>query len=218
MRSDLILAAALLVGLAGCAAPLVRPDPPMWQSKATHAANWEALADRAVAALPPGDRAPVYVESTEVSSDFDRAFKAFVEERLLAANFSVATEASPDATVLQFDVQRLLYVDGNEKPITSYASLYSAVAAISDGLRHISRLDTAVGAGVAAGPLIDVLSAINDTTPAEVILTTRIESGGRLQYERGEMFYVKPSDLPFYMPGAGPGELPVASLQVGGSY
>jgi hypothetical protein len=155
--------------------------------------------------------------SEQADTEFARAFKGFVTEKLLAANYPVTNDPASAGAILKFDVQWLVYtdVDGNKKPLTSYASLYTTAAALGGQLRHISSVDTALAAGWGVGLVFDFLAALNDTTNAEVILTTKIEDRENVHYLRTETFYVKPTDLTFYMPPPEdePG-LPVVTLPV----
>jgi hypothetical protein len=107
-------------------------------------------------------------------------------------------ETSDNAVALNFDVQTYLYGAGNQKRLVQYASFWTTLGAIGTQLRHISSYDTGVAVGAAAGPILDVLNAINDTTPAEVTVTLTVTDRDRLHFTQAENFYVQPNDLPFY--------------------
>jgi hypothetical protein len=99
---------------------------------------------------------------------------------------------------LNFDVQTYLYGAGNEKRLVQYATFWTTLGAIGTQLRHIASYDTAVAVGAAAGPVFDVLNAINDTTQSEVTVTLSVIDSTRVHFMDSENFYVQPNDLPFY--------------------
>lgn len=200
MYKSVILVAALAATMTGCAAPLVKPNPIVFQSKVAHASDWQALADRSVArfaatlhAEPPS----VFVNPGPADMPFAAAFKSFVEAALLKRGYPVV-ESAAGAVVLNFDIQTYLYGDGNKKYLADYASFWTTAGAIGTQLRHISSYDTAVAAGFAAGPILDLLETMDGATHAEVVLTVSVKDSSRLHYLDSETFYAQPSDLPFY--------------------
>ncbi|HWE45009.1 MAG TPA: hypothetical protein VG407_03190 [Caulobacteraceae bacterium] len=216
----------VLLALTSCAAPLVHPNLPTFQYKAEHASDWQRLAVRAVERLPSSQltsKPRVFVAPGPSDMPFAMAYRQYLEQSLSEHGFQVM-ESSADAVVLNFNVQTFLYGNwrGNEKRLVDYASFYTSVYAVGSQLRHISSYDTAVGAGAVAGPIFDVLAAMNDTTRAEVVLTVSVQDDSRLHYINSESFYVQPTDLPFYwsqLPANAPQTmraeaLPVVSLPV----
>ena len=215
-----------VLALTSCAAPLVHPNLPTLQYKAAHASDWQNLAYRTVERLPStqlSEKPRVFVAPGPSDMPFATAYRQYLEQSLSERGFQVM-ESSADAVVLNFNVQTFLYGNwnGNEKRLVDYASFYTTLAAVGTQLRHISRYDTAVGAGVVAGPILDTLAAMNATTRAEVVLTVSVQDDSRLHYINSESFYVHPSDLPFYwsrLPAGAPQSmhadaLPVVSLPV----
>jgi len=200
MKNRAILAAVLAASVSGCAGPLVRPDPVTFQSKVGHVTDWQALADRSVArfAAPLHTEPPaVYVAPGAADMPFAATYRKFVEMALMKRGYPVV-ESATDAVVLNFDVQTFLYGDGNQKYPIEYASFWTTLGAIGTQLRHISSIDTGVAVGGAAGPILDLLASLNDTTRAEVLVTLTVADGSRLHYLDSETIYVQPSDLPFY--------------------
>lgn len=120
VKYQIALTALVAVALAGCetvpggTAPFVSRDPVKYQSKTTHAVNWQELAGRAVAAMPNpgGEKPPVYVNiGSYVDGDapFAVVYKQFLEEALLKANYPVVQSAATAGTVIDFDIHPLAY-------------------------------------------------------------------------------------------------------------
>jgi hypothetical protein len=213
MYGRFLTVAALALATAGCAAPLVRPNPITFQSKVEHVADWQALADRTVdhfAATLHTNPPSVFVAPGPADMPFAGTYRKFLQQALLRRGYSVVESAS-DAVVLNFDVQTFLYGDRNQKYPVEYATFWTTAGAIGTQLRHVASYDTGVGIGAAVGPIIDVLASINDTTRAEVTLTLTVADDTRLHYLTSETFYVQPSDLPFYwsrLPASVPQTMP----------
>lgn len=220
MIKKIAVVVAASAALSACAAPLVQPNPPSWQVKAEHLNDWQGLAQRAVAKIPgrDSDRPLVYVEPGAPNMPFAAAYKRYLEEALFAAGYPVASKPEPTAISLHFDVQWFYYGHGNQKPITNYASLYTTAGLILGQARNVTRVDTGLGVAAGVGPVLDFLAAMNDTTRAEVMLTTKIESGSRYHFLASENFYVQPRDLVFYLAPPEPldmrlVQLPIAHVQ-----
>lgn len=212
-----LLVAALAAALGGCVSPVVRSDPVMFQSKVGDAMDWQLMAKQTVAAIPvasSGQGYNVYVQPTP--SPFGEAYKAYLEEQLFARGFPVTRSPDGADITIGYDVQPLLYDKGGKKPITSYASLWAAAASWLGQLRNVSSLDTGFGAAALTGVATDYLTALNGKTDAEVVVTSRITSPrtNNFHFVRSQTFYVRPSDLTFYLPPE-PG-WPVMPLRVSG--
>jgi hypothetical protein len=217
MKFRLVLACALSVALAGCATPLVRPNALTWQSKVEHAHDWQALADRTaddfastLHAQPP----KVFVAPGPVDMPFAAIYRKYLEQALMKRGYPVV-ETSWDAVVVNYDVQTFLYGKDNRKHLADYATLWTTAGAIGTGLRHISSVDTGLAVGLVGGPVYDFLSSMNDTTNAEVTVTTTVTDGTHIHYLNTEAIYVQPSDLPFYwtrLPPMPPQALPESAL------
>lgn len=221
MKSKPVLLGILSLTLAGCSAPLVAPDPPVFQSKMGHATDWSALADRTAERFAEvyGNMTPVYVEPGPADMPFAVAYRSFLEQDLLQRRFTVLETARPMASaqadctqsgcpiresvsapvVLRFGVQTFLYRNGDDKlfPI-DYATFWTTLGAIGVQLRNVSSLDTAGAIGAGAGPVLDILASMADTTKAEVVLTLTVSGGDRLLYRDSETVYVHPEELPLY--------------------
>jgi len=213
-----ILAVAMAAALSGCVSPVVQPDPVMLQPRAGDAQDWRLMARQTVGAIPissSGQGYNVYVEPHP--SRFGEAYKAYLEEQLFARGFPVTR--SPDGADISivYDVQPLLYERGGKKPITSYGSLIATAVAALGQLRNISSLDTGFAAGMATGAAGDYLAALNSSTDAEVVVTSRIISPrtNNFHFVRSQTFYVRPADLALYLPPPPPElEWPVVPLPV----
>lgn len=207
--------------LAACAAPLVKPNfTPNAQYKVGHAADWQALARRSVAALPGGtitEKPKVFIAPGPADMPFAAAYRSYLEEALSERDFQVVSSA-PGAVVLNFDVATYLYgsATGNQKQLIDYASFWTTLGGVASQLRHISSVDTGVFAGVVAGPVIDVLASMTATTRAEVVVTTRVVDAERTHYLKSEAFYVQPTDLPFYWTAMPTGAPQVMTADAGG--
>jgi hypothetical protein len=231
MKSGAAIFSLVAFALAGCAAPLVTPKLPTFQSKIGHAADWGALADRTAQRFADayGGATAVYVAPGPADMPFAAAYRNFLEQALLQRHFTVLETASPapvlakadctqdgcpiqetvsPAVVLRFGVQTFLYRNGDDRPFpVGYASFWSAAYALGVVARHVSRWDTGAAIVGGAGPVIDMLAAMGDTTKAEVVLTLTASDGARLVYRDSETVYVHPEELLFYwthMPDAVP--------------
>jgi hypothetical protein len=120
MRVKIAIAAVLAVALAGCettvpggTAPFVSDDAAKWQSKVTHAVNWQELADRAVAGLPTWpEKFPVFVETgpyMDPNSPFAAVYGQFLQEALLRANYPVVRTRADARIKIGFDLHPLVY-------------------------------------------------------------------------------------------------------------
>jgi hypothetical protein len=198
LRATLAVASGL--ALTACAAPLVMPAAPSFQSKAQHVSDWNGLAERSVARFSEalGSNAPiVFVAPGPADMPFAAAYRTLLEQELLERHFRVQ-ETAQGAVVLRFDVQTFLYGSHDEKLPIDYASFWTTASALGVQLRHVSQLDTGVGIAGAAGPVLDVLASLYDTTKAEAFVTTSVSDGSRLFYRDTETLYVHPTELPFY--------------------
>lgn len=213
MRQLAIPVCALSLALAGCVSPLVTPNPPATQYRATNAIDWQSLAQRTVAAIPSsmsGPKATVYVATGPRDSRFYRIYRKYLEQELYKQNYPVLRTAQGAAIILQTDSDWVLH-DRSGKKITSYATLWTAAAAVFGQFRHISSVDTGLAAGVGTGVVYDFLSSLNGTTRAEVVITTQIisEQTNALHFVRSEALYVDPTELPYYMNALSDVALPV---------
>lgn len=200
-----MLAATLLslaaFAVAGCAAPLVKPKAPTFQPKAAHVVDWSDLAQRTARRFANsfrGNTPAVYVAPGPADMPFAAAYRNLLEQDLLRRQLRVQ-ETAVGAVVLRFQVQTFLYRDGDQKlfPV-DYATLWTTLAAIGIQLRHVASLDTGAAIGLGAGPVVDVLASMADTTNAEAVLTLTVSDGTQLYYRDSETLYVRPEELPFY--------------------
>jgi hypothetical protein len=126
MRAKIVFAALIAATLAACetetvpggTAPFVSRDPIKFQSKVTHAVNWQEMAQRAVTAIPwsgPGaDKLPAYVklgDNVPPDSPFADAYHHFLQEELLKANYPVVQQEADAHIVIDFDIRPLIYPD-----------------------------------------------------------------------------------------------------------
>jgi hypothetical protein len=200
MKLQAIILIGLALALTSCASPLVIPKPPSLQAKVTHSADWSALAGRSVTHLVDGLSTPpsaVYVAPGPSDMPFAIAFRSLLEAKLLARGVRVQ-ETATGAVVLRFEVQSFWYKDERQKLPVEYASFWTTAAVLGAQARNISSIDTALGVAGAAGPVMDILKAMFDTTNAEVALTLTVFDGTHLSYRDSETFYIRPTELPFY--------------------
>lgn len=172
---------------------------------------------RAVDRLPStaaNQRPSVFVDPGPSSSPFTQAYDRFLSQALYDRNYPVTTTRAGADIVLRTNVQWFYYPDGNQKPITEYASLYTTAVAAGAQLRNISSLDTGLFAGLLVGPVFDFLVSMNGTTRAEVVVSTNIQESGRYHYLGSETVYVHPVDLAFYIAPPTPLDLPVVAMPV----
>ncbi len=212
MKSGAAMLSVAAFVLAGCAVPLVTPKSPAFQSKVDHASDWSDMAARTAQRFADayhGTTPAVYVAPGPADMPFAAAYRNRLEQELLDRHFPVQ-ERSNGAVVLRFEVQTFLYRNGDQKPFpVGYASFWTTLAAIGIELRHVSSLDTATAIGAGAGPLVDILASMADTTNAEVVLTVTVEDGAQpieknlhleqqLYYRDSQTAYIHPQELPFY--------------------
>lgn len=214
--------AALFIGLAGCAHPLVKLDPLVTQSKVEDVADWDALANRqaekfavALGVAPYNERvsAPAVVLDAQSagrpkgvrpfhivagSSDFASAFKPLLEKHLLEHGYAVS-QSNEGSWEIRIDTQTFLYDrEGRNKSPVQYATFWTSAYALGVLARNVSQIDTGAAIAAAAGPLVDTLAYMNDITNAEVLLVLTMADSVRVSYRGTEEFYVHPSDLPRY--------------------
>jgi len=202
---SLAIAVAVAAGLslAGCVSPLVKPAPLTLQPKVAHAANIQQLANSAARkfalTVKISDKPLVYVAPGPSDMPFAATFKSELEQALMAQGFSVSQNAL-GAEVLNFEVQPFLYGSDRQKHLLEYNSFWTTWANIG---YQISQMNHSVGSSFAVagviGPVFDVLSAMDQSTPAEVVLKLSVVDVNRVFYAQSQRFYVHPADLPFYM-------------------
>ena len=212
-HGGLIACAGLLTFSAqGCVAPLVKPEGPTLQYKVDHVVDWHALAARSVAEMRAAS-APVHVAFAEPDTPFARVYAPALEAALIDAGYAVA--AQPEgARRLEVGVEAFLYgsPDGNGNGLHGKTTLGTAVFGATK-LAHITSDATALLAGAVVAPTIDLLYALGDTTRAEVSVVHRIADGQAVTDVSAQAFYVRPTDLTFYLPIESPA-LPLAALPV----
>lgn len=225
----LVLVFVLPTILTACTAPLVSPKPPTFQSKATHVTDWRALAERmANRFAATHDRStPVFVAPGPPDMPFAVAYRNQLEQALLRRGYDVVETSTEEtiasgtdqilstyslATVLRFEVQTFLYRNSDAKPVP-YATALAAAYAVGLQMRHVSSLDTGAAIAGGAGPIVDILASLYDTTKAEVVVNLNVYGGTHLKYRDSETFYVHPSEIGFYATGV-PDFLPQAKGQM----
>ena len=209
------LAVAMAAALGGCVSPVVHPDRPMWQHKASDARDWQEMAKETVAAIPfSANGQSVYVHSD--GSEFSRAYKAYLEEQLFNRGFPTVETPAAAGITIRYEVQPLLHTPGGKKPVTSYNGLVAAAISALGQFRNISSPDTGLAALMATGVASDYVAALNGVTNAEVIVTSRITSPGisNFHFVRTQTVYAQPTDLAMYF-APEPG-WPVVPLRVSG--
>ncbi|MGB8366432.1 MAG: hypothetical protein ACLQUZ_04820 [Rhizomicrobium sp.] len=208
----------LALALAACSAPLVTPDPPTFQHKAAHVNDWHGLADRTAehfATSLNGNRPTVFVAPGPADTPFATAYRTLLEQELIQRNFPVAETAS-GAIVLRFDVQTFLHGNNDSKLPVRPDTIVTTALALGLELRHVAGLDTGAGIAAGAGPVLDILETMYDTTNAEVLLTVTESDGTRLRDIYSETVYIHPSELRFYWPQIPPSGVTEAWLPVRG--
>jgi len=190
----------LALAAGGCAAPLVTPRPPTFQEKVEYVSDWSALAGRTarrIASTLHASPPKVFVAPGPVDMPFAVAYRKLLEQALLEQGYPVV-ENSTDAMVVSFDAQTFLYGQYDRRYPCGYATCLTTAYAIGTQLRHVSSIDTGAAIVAGAGPIVDLLYSLNDTTQAEVLLTITVADATHLHYRDTESFYVQPSDLRFY--------------------
>lgn len=205
-------AAAMATALGGCVSPVVQPDRPMWQHKASDARDWQEMAKETVAAIPfSANGQSVYVQGD--GSDFSRAYKAYLEEQLFNRGFPTVDAPQAAGITIRYDVQPILYTPRGKKRVSSYNGLVATAISVLGQFRNISSPDTGLAALIASGVASDYVAALDGVTDGEVIVTSRITSPSipNFHFVRTQTVYARPSDLKMYM--APP---PVVPLRVSG--
>jgi hypothetical protein len=206
------LAVAMAAALGGCASPMVKPDRPMWQQRASDARDWQEMAKETVAAIPfSANGQNVYVQSD--GSDFSKAYKAYIEEQLFNRGFPTVDVPQAAGITIRYDVQPLLYTPGGKKRVTSYNGLVATALSVLGQFRNISSPDTGFAALIATGVASDYVAALDGVADAEVIVTSRITSPNipNFHFVRTQTVYARPSDLKMYFSPP-----PVVPLRVSG--
>ena len=194
-----ILAVAMAATLGGCVSPVVKPDRPMWQSKASDARDWQEMAIETVAAIPfSGAGQNVYVRSD--GSQFSKAYKAYLEEQLFRRGFPTVDVPEAAGITISYEVQPLLYTPGGKKHVSSQNGLIATAIAALGQFRNISSPDTGFAALIATGVASDYVAALDGVTDGEVIVTSRITSPTipHFHFVRTQTVYARPSDLKMY--------------------
>ncbi|MGA0601305.1 hypothetical protein ACO2Q3_11445 [Caulobacter sp. KR2-114] len=154
----------------------------------------------------------IYVAPGPADMPFATIYRKNLEQAFVRRGYPVV-ESAWDAVVVNYDVQTFLYGQSNKKQLVDYWSLWTTAGAAGTQLRHISSVDTGVFAGLVTGPVLDFLASVNDTTEAEVAVTTTVTDSRHLHYVNTEAFYVQPTDLVFYLtqlPPTAPQALPAS--------
>lgn len=130
---------------------------------------------------------------------FALTFKGDLEQALMTQGFEISQTAI-GAEVLNFEVQPFLYGSHRQKHLVEYSTFWSTWANIG---YQVSQMSDSVGtqfaiAGV-LGPVLDVLHAMDQSTPAEVVLKFSVLGANRVYYAESRSFYIPPADLPLYM-------------------
>ena len=203
MKRLIVGLAALSATLSGCVSPLVMPNPPAWQAKATNAVNWKHFAEWTVAAMPKSspESQSVYVMPSPYGTPFADIYTHYLEEQLFAAGYPVVKSPESASIIMGVKANWVVYPEPlASKRLAQYFTLDSGLLGIVAATRHISRFDTALGAAAAAGPVFDLLAALNGATDAEVVVTSEITTKGddHIHFIRTETFYVRPSDVHLY--------------------
>ncbi len=170
---------------------------------------------------------PIFVAPGPADMPFAVTYRKLLEQALLQRGFHVVeapfdagletpsdtvVETISRATILRFDVETFLYENRNCEPAALTATLYgnrdckpvpvatawAAATAVAMELVHVSSWDTGAAIVGGAGPVLDILRSLYDTTKAEVLLTVSAYDGTRLEYRDSEAIYVHPSELNFY--------------------
>jgi hypothetical protein len=186
--------------LVGCAGPMVTPKPPTFQSKADHVSDWADLADKAaehLASTLDGNKPEVYVAPGPADMPFAVAFRKLLEQDLLQRHFPVK-ESAAGALVVHFDTQTFLYRNDGPKLPVGYNTIWTTAYALGVQLRHVASLDTGAAIVAGAGPVLDALAEMMDTTNAEVLVTLTVEDDEGLYYRDTRTLYINPTELPFY--------------------
>jgi hypothetical protein len=229
MKAHGLLAAALAVALSGCISPMTVPNPPSLQRRVSHGVDIGYLAgevaDSFALRVKAADKPLVYVAPGPADMAFAGPFKTMLEQALRERGFAVSQDAI-GAEILNFDVQPFLYGQNQHKYLVEYNTFWSTWAEIGHQLSKITDVEGAYGAGLAVGPVLDVLDSLDQATPAEVVLVVSVVDAHRVYYSDTRTIYVAPADLPFYMtamPTAAPqmmaatsDGLPVVSLRISG--
>jgi hypothetical protein len=215
------IAVTACMSLSGCAAPLVRPNGIVMQSKVEHASDWQRLARNSAVAFKGTlhtDPPKIYVAPGPSDMPFATAYKKYMEGELLRLGYPVV-QSAVGAVVLNFDVQTYWYggFTGNQKRLVEYASFYTTIGSAIAEMRHMNSPETKIAKALAAGPIVDILASLNDTTRSEVILTLTVSDESRVHYMATDTFYIQPSDIPLYMtqmPASVPQAMQAAPLTV----
>lgn len=210
-----LLAVAIAATLGGCVSPAVKPDRPMWQSKASDARDWQEMARETVAAIPFSSNGQnVYVRSD--GSEFSKAYKAYLEEQLFNRGFPTVQVPEAAGITISHDVQPLLHTPGGKRRVTSYNSLIATAISALGQFRSISSVDTGLAALIGTGVATDYVAQLDGVTDGEVIVTSRITSANipNFHFVRTQTLYARPSDLALYVPP--PEGWPVVPMRVSG--
>jgi hypothetical protein len=234
MTNKIVAAALTCLLLSGCSHPFVKLDPITFQSKVEEVTDWDALAERqaeqAAFTLARAGTSPTSVDGFVLpgsqardlfyieagTSKFAQSFKPLLEKHLLRRGLRVMQTPAPGAWVLKLDAKTFLYdpTTATKHPV-QYATFWTTAYTLGVLARDVSSIDTGAFIAVTAGPLVDMMRAINDRTNAEVLLVITAADQQRVYYHSTESFYVRPTDLRFYWPD-NQSSLPVVSLPVRG--
>lgn len=197
------------VFLVGCQTPYVYPKAPAIQSRADVVNDWGTLADRMIAYAPTGDKhyatytyfrnvvpagQPIYIDLRGDPSSFARAFRQKLENRLMECGYVVATHPE-GARILRFETQWFDYRKHSLDHYYEHPTAWAAGAGVAVGVRGISSVDTALAVGGAAGPVLDLLNALDAKTHAQVMVTLFLRDADHLIFMRSETIYVPLRDL-----------------------
>lgn len=217
-RAFMLPSLALALLAAGCShsvdVPLADNYAPTLQKKARAVHHWDVLADDVASRIaeklrdwPPGEH-PIYIVPPS-DARFEQGFRRLLTARLLDRGVALSVHPTPVQLSLEAMLVQHESAAGNQAAMP-FTRLALGLAVARDWYLYAQTSASAIGAGVATGALLDITQASlngpagGGPTRTEVLITTTLQTEGRLLASTADVYYIEREDATLYRPSPPP--------------
>lgn len=203
---------------AGCShgvdVPLADNYAPTLQKKARAVHHWDVLADDVAGRIAeklrdwPSGAHPIYIVPPS-DARFEQGFRRLLTARLLDRGVALSVHPTP----VQLSLEAMLVQHesaGVNRAALPFTRLALGLSVARDWYLYAQGTASAVGAGVVTGALLDITQASLDgpasggPTRTEVLITTTLQTEGRLLASTADVYYIEREDAVLYQPSPPP--------------